>query len=132
MDPKILIQTIDLDAGKIKEISDKQNLKRAERQAIRQLKSHLDIVIKPDRGNSTSFQRHTRIRLKTWTVLHEIPPEYGVTENLRRLEMVGVACRDLYIKRINPRVKSGRFVKLLPDYESKDRDVYTRCMYNAG
>ncbi|XP_038662092.1 F-box only protein 31 isoform X4 [Scyliorhinus canicula] len=28
--------------------------------------------------------------------------EYGVTENLRRLEMVGVACRDLYIKLLHP------------------------------
>lgn len=31
---------------------------------------------------------------------------------------------------INPRVKSGRFMKLLPDYEHMDyRDVYTHCMY---
>ncbi|XP_041048594.1 F-box only protein 31 isoform X1 [Carcharodon carcharias] len=56
--------------------------------------------------------------------------EYGVSENLRRLEMVGVTCRDLYIKRINPRVKSGRFVKLLPDYENMEhRDVYTRLLH---
>lgn len=31
---------------------------------------------------------------------------------------------------INPRVKSGRFMKLLPDYEHMDyRDVYTHRMY---
>ncbi len=31
---------------------------------------------------------------------------------------------------VNPRVKSGRFMKLLPDYEHMDyRDVYTHCMY---
>lgn len=30
---------------------------------------------------------------------------------------------------VNPRVKSGRFMKLLPDYEPMDyRDVYTHCM----
>lgn len=32
---------------------------------------------------------------------------------------------------INPRVKSGRFMKLLPDYEHMDyKDVYTHCRYN--
>lgn len=31
---------------------------------------------------------------------------------------------------VNPQVKSGRFMKLLPDYEHMDyRDVYTHCMY---
>lgn len=31
---------------------------------------------------------------------------------------------------VNPRVKSGRFMKLLPDYEHMDyKDVYTHCMY---
>lgn len=33
---------------------------------------------------------------------------------------------------VSPRVKSGRFMKLLPDYEHMDyRDVYTRCMYST-
>lgn len=33
---------------------------------------------------------------------------------------------------INPRVKSGRFMKLLPDYEHMDyKDVYTHCRYNG-
>ncbi|XP_030437119.1 F-box only protein 31 isoform X3 [Gopherus evgoodei] len=52
--------------------------------------------------------------------------EYGVCENLRKLEITGVSCRDVYAKRINPRVKSGRFMKILPDYEHMEyRDVYT-------
>ncbi|XP_060693519.1 F-box only protein 31 isoform X3 [Hemiscyllium ocellatum] len=56
--------------------------------------------------------------------------EYGVSENQRRLEVVGIACRDLYIKRIKPRFKSGRFVKLLPDNENVEhRDVYTRLLH---
>ncbi|EAW95402.1 F-box protein 31, isoform CRA_c [Homo sapiens] len=56
--------------------------------------------------------------------------EYGVCENLRKLEITGVSCRDVYAKRINPRVKSGRFVKILPDYEHMAyRDVYTCRMY---
>ncbi|XP_059507802.1 F-box only protein 31 isoform X3 [Stegostoma tigrinum] len=55
--------------------------------------------------------------------------EYGVSEN-RRLEMVGIGCRDLYVKRINPRFKSGRFVKLLPDYYNVEhRDVYTSLLH---
>ncbi|KAK2505199.1 hypothetical protein MC885_013615 [Smutsia gigantea] len=52
--------------------------------------------------------------------------EYGVCENLRKLEITGVSCRDVYAKRVNPRVKSGRFMKILPDYEHMEyRDVYT-------
>ncbi|XP_011929784.1 PREDICTED: F-box only protein 31 isoform X1 [Cercocebus atys] len=56
--------------------------------------------------------------------------EYGVCENLRKLEITGVSCRDVYAKRINPRVKSGRFVKILPDYEHMAyRDVYTCLLH---
>ncbi|XP_053410330.1 F-box only protein 31 isoform X1 [Nycticebus coucang] len=56
--------------------------------------------------------------------------EYGVCENLRKLEITGVSCRDVYAKRINPRVKSGRFVRLLPDYEHMEyRDVYTCLLH---
>lgn len=33
---------------------------------------------------------------------------------------------------VNPRVKSGRFKKLLPDYEHMDyKDVYKRCVYTG-
>ncbi|XP_075045423.1 F-box only protein 31 isoform X2 [Mixophyes fleayi] len=56
--------------------------------------------------------------------------EYGVQENLRKLEVTGVSCREVYVKRINPRVKSGRFMKILPDYENMEyRDVYTRLLH---
>ncbi|XP_029463900.1 LOW QUALITY PROTEIN: F-box only protein 31 [Rhinatrema bivittatum] len=56
--------------------------------------------------------------------------EYGVCENLRKLEITGVSCRDVYVKRINPRVKSGRFMKILPDYEHMEyRDVYTCLLH---
>ncbi|XP_058530119.1 F-box only protein 31 isoform X1 [Ochotona princeps] len=56
--------------------------------------------------------------------------EYGVCENLRKLEITGVSCRDVYAKRVNPRVKSGRFMKLLPDYEHMEyRDVYTCLLH---
>ncbi|CAH2324116.1 F-box only 31 isoform X1 [Pelobates cultripes] len=56
--------------------------------------------------------------------------EYGVCENLRKLEVTGVSCRDVYVKRINPRVKSGRFMKILPDYEHMEyRDVYTCLLH---
>ncbi|XP_037671498.1 F-box only protein 31 isoform X3 [Choloepus didactylus] len=56
--------------------------------------------------------------------------EYGVCENLRKLEITGVSCRDVYAKRINPRVKSGRFTKILPDYEHLEyRDVYTCLLH---
>ncbi|XP_077787748.1 F-box only protein 31 isoform X4 [Podarcis muralis] len=56
--------------------------------------------------------------------------EYGVCENLRKLEITGVSCRDVYAKRINPRVKSGRFMKILPDYEHMEyRDVYTCLLH---
>ncbi|XP_002694899.4 F-box only protein 31 isoform X1 [Bos javanicus] len=56
--------------------------------------------------------------------------EYGVCENLRKLEITGVSCRDVYAKRINPRVKSGRFMRILPDYEHmKYRDVYTCLLH---
>ncbi|XP_062923359.1 F-box only protein 31 isoform X1 [Mobula hypostoma] len=56
--------------------------------------------------------------------------EYGVSENLRQLETVGIACRDLYIKRVDPWLKSARFVKLLPDCVKVDhRDVYTHLLH---
>ncbi|XP_041256345.1 F-box only protein 31 isoform X1 [Onychostruthus taczanowskii] len=56
--------------------------------------------------------------------------EYGVCENLRKLEITGASCRDVYAKRINPRVKSGRFMKILPDYEHMEyRDVYTCLLH---
>ncbi|XP_053771909.1 F-box only protein 31 isoform X2 [Desmodus rotundus] len=56
--------------------------------------------------------------------------EYGVCENLRKLEITGVSCRDVYAKRVNPRVKSGRFMKILPDYEHMEyRDVYTCLLH---
>uniref|UniRef100_A0ACB8EAW2 Uncharacterized protein n=1 Tax=Sphaerodactylus townsendi TaxID=933632 RepID=A0ACB8EAW2_9SAUR len=56
--------------------------------------------------------------------------EYGVCENLRKLEITGLSCRDVYAKRINPRVKSGRFMKILPDYEHMEyRDVYTCLLH---
>ncbi|KAJ6657188.1 hypothetical protein lerEdw1_002777, partial [Lerista edwardsae] len=56
--------------------------------------------------------------------------EYGVCENLRKLEITGVSCRDVYAKRINPRVKSGRYVKILPDYEHMEyRDIYTSLLH---
>ncbi|XP_018427916.1 PREDICTED: F-box only protein 31 [Nanorana parkeri] len=51
-------------------------------------------------------------------------------ENLRKLEVAGVSCREVYVKRINPRVKSGRFMKLLPDYENMEhRDVYAHLLH---
>nr|XP_021326367.1 F-box only protein 31 isoform X2 [Danio rerio] len=53
--------------------------------------------------------------------------EFGMRDDLRKMEIVGISSRDLYVKRVNPQVKSGRFMKLLPDYEHMDyRDVYTR------
>ncbi|KAM3918378.1 F-box only protein 31 isoform 1-T1 [Leptodactylus fuscus] len=56
--------------------------------------------------------------------------EYGVHENLRKLEVTGVSCQEVYVKRINPRVKSGRFMKILPDYEHMNyRDVYTCLLH---
>ncbi|XP_072926638.1 F-box only protein 31 isoform X3 [Hemitrygon akajei] len=56
--------------------------------------------------------------------------EYGVSENQRQLETVGIACRDLYIKRVDPRLKSARFVKLLPDCVKVDhRNVYTHLLH---
>ncbi|XP_054496477.2 F-box only protein 31 isoform X1 [Agelaius phoeniceus] len=56
--------------------------------------------------------------------------EYGVCENLRKLEITGASCRDVYAKRINPRVKSGRFMRILPDYEHMEyRDVYTCLLH---
>ncbi|KAM5296647.1 F-box only protein 31 isoform 5-T6 [Glossophaga mutica] len=56
--------------------------------------------------------------------------EYGVCENLRKLEITGVSCRDVYAKRINPNVKSGRFVKILPDCEHMEyRDVCTCLLH---
>nr|XP_026257616.1 F-box only protein 31 isoform X3 [Urocitellus parryii] len=59
-----------------------------------------------------------------------LDPEYGVCENLRKLEITGVSCRDVYAKRINPRVKSGRFMRILPDYEHMGyRDVYTCLLH---
>ncbi|MCJ8735838.1 hypothetical protein PDJAM_G00252030 [Pangasius djambal] len=56
--------------------------------------------------------------------------EFGMKDDLRKMEVVGVSSRELYVKRVNPRVKSGRFMKLLPDYEHMDyRDVYTRLLH---
>uniref|UniRef100_A0AAR2LWN1 F-box domain-containing protein n=1 Tax=Pygocentrus nattereri TaxID=42514 RepID=A0AAR2LWN1_PYGNA len=56
--------------------------------------------------------------------------EFGMKDDLRKMEVVGVSSRELYVKRVNPRVKSGRFMKLLPDYEHMDyRDVYTHLLH---
>ncbi|XP_041651862.1 F-box only protein 31 isoform X1 [Cheilinus undulatus] len=56
--------------------------------------------------------------------------EFGMKEDLRKMEVGGVSSRDLYVKRVNPRVKSGRFMKLLPDYEHMDyRDIYTCLLH---
>uniref|UniRef100_A0A671Y8I7 F-box protein 31 n=1 Tax=Sparus aurata TaxID=8175 RepID=A0A671Y8I7_SPAAU len=56
--------------------------------------------------------------------------EFGMKDDLRKMEVGGVSSRDLYVKRVNPRVKSGRFMKLLPDYEHMDyRDVYTHLLH---
>ncbi|XP_015223625.2 F-box only protein 31 isoform X1 [Lepisosteus oculatus] len=56
--------------------------------------------------------------------------EFGMLEDLRKVEVVGMSSRELYVKRINPRVKSGRFMKLLPDYEHMDyRDIYIRLLH---
>ncbi|XP_063336008.1 F-box only protein 31 isoform X2 [Pelmatolapia mariae] len=56
--------------------------------------------------------------------------EFGMKEDLRKVEARGVTSQDLYVKRVNPRVKSGRFMKLLPDYEHMDyRDVYTHLLH---
>ncbi|XP_044213713.1 F-box only protein 31 isoform X1 [Thunnus albacares] len=56
--------------------------------------------------------------------------EFGMQQDLRKMEVGGVSSRDLYVKRVNPRVKSGRFMKLLPDYEHMDyRDVYTHLLH---
>ncbi|XP_026058790.1 F-box only protein 31-like isoform X1 [Carassius auratus] len=56
--------------------------------------------------------------------------EFGMRDDLRKMEIVGMSSRDLYVKRVNPQVKSGRFMKLLPDYEHMDyRDVYTHLLY---
>uniref|UniRef100_A0A8C4GSP4 F-box domain-containing protein n=1 Tax=Dicentrarchus labrax TaxID=13489 RepID=A0A8C4GSP4_DICLA len=56
--------------------------------------------------------------------------EFGMRDDLRKMEVGGVCSRDLYVKRVNPRVKSGRFMKLLPDYEHMDyRDVYTHLLH---
>ncbi|XP_039881257.1 F-box only protein 31 isoform X1 [Simochromis diagramma] len=56
--------------------------------------------------------------------------EFGMKEDLRKVEARGVTSQDLYVKRVNPRVKSGRFMKLLPDYEHMDyKDVYTHLLY---
>ncbi|XP_058624093.1 F-box only protein 31 isoform X1 [Onychostoma macrolepis] len=56
--------------------------------------------------------------------------EFGMREDLRKMEIVGMSSRDLYVKRVNPQVKSGRFMKLLPDYEHMDyRDVYTHLLH---
>uniref|UniRef100_A0A3P9MN27 F-box protein 31 n=1 Tax=Oryzias latipes TaxID=8090 RepID=A0A3P9MN27_ORYLA len=56
--------------------------------------------------------------------------EFGMNEDLRKMEAGGVCSQDLYVKRVNPRVKSGRFMKLLPDYEHMDyRDVYTHLLH---
>ncbi|XP_005943771.1 F-box only protein 31 isoform X1 [Haplochromis burtoni] len=56
--------------------------------------------------------------------------EFGMREDLRKVEARGVTSQDLYVKRVNPRVKSGRFMKLLPDYEHMDyKDVYTHLLY---
>ncbi|XP_036963933.1 F-box only protein 31 isoform X1 [Acanthopagrus latus] len=56
--------------------------------------------------------------------------EFGMKDDLRKMEVGGVSSRDLYVKCVNPRVKSGRFMKLLPDYEHMDyRDVYTHLLH---
>ncbi|CAM9713585.1 unnamed protein product [Lampetra planeri] len=56
--------------------------------------------------------------------------EYGVQEDLHAMEATGMAFRDLYIKRVNPRVKSGKYMKLLPEYENMAyRDVYVHLLH---
>ncbi|XP_067091465.1 F-box only protein 31 isoform X2 [Osmerus mordax] len=56
--------------------------------------------------------------------------EFGMREDLRKMEVAGVSSKELYVKRVNPRVKSGRFVKLLPDYEHMDyRALYMHLLH---
>uniref|UniRef100_A0A9J8C5F2 F-box protein 31 n=1 Tax=Cyprinus carpio carpio TaxID=630221 RepID=A0A9J8C5F2_CYPCA len=56
--------------------------------------------------------------------------EFGMRDDLRKMEILGMSSRDLYVKRVNPQVKSGRFMKLLPDYEHMDyRDVFTHLLH---
>ncbi|XP_035252069.1 F-box only protein 31 isoform X1 [Anguilla anguilla] len=56
--------------------------------------------------------------------------EFGMMEDPRKMEVVGVSSRELYVKRVDPRVKSGRFIRLLPDYEHMDyRDIYTHLLH---
>ncbi|XP_059855241.1 F-box only protein 31 isoform X6 [Delphinus delphis] len=84
---------------------------------------HLAVVDIPEQtGNHEDSSLWSRALLKS--------TEYGVCENLRKLEITGVSCRDVYAKCINPRVKSGRFMKILPDYEHMEyRDVYTCLLH---
>uniref|UniRef100_A0A8D3A486 F-box domain-containing protein n=1 Tax=Scophthalmus maximus TaxID=52904 RepID=A0A8D3A486_SCOMX len=56
--------------------------------------------------------------------------EFDMKEDLRKMEVGGVSSQELYVKRVDPRVKSGRFMKLLPDYEHMDyRGVYTHLLH---
>ncbi|XP_078236538.1 F-box only protein 31 isoform X2 [Pogona vitticeps] len=85
----------------------------------------------PDLPSLALVCRAFRRLLRTDTIWRRrCREEYGVCENLRKLEITGVSCRDVYAKRINPRVKSGRFMKILPDYEHMEyRDVYTCLLH---
>ncbi|XP_038156015.1 F-box only protein 31 isoform X1 [Cyprinodon tularosa] len=69
--------------------------------------------------------------LKTETIWRRrCVEEFGMKEDLRKMEAGGVTSKDLYVKRVIPRVKSGRFMKLLPDYEHMDyKDVYTHLLH---
>uniref|UniRef100_A0A8C5DP43 F-box domain-containing protein n=1 Tax=Gouania willdenowi TaxID=441366 RepID=A0A8C5DP43_GOUWI len=58
--------------------------------------------------------------------------EFGMKEDLRNIEAGGVSSQDLYTKRVDPRLKSGRFVKVLPDHDHEHmdyRDVFTRLLH---
>ncbi|XP_043937677.1 F-box only protein 31 isoform X2 [Protopterus annectens] len=56
--------------------------------------------------------------------------EYGVCDNMRKLELSGVNCQDLYVKRVEPRLKSRRFVKVLPDCKPIEyQNVYKRLLH---
>ncbi|XP_071272580.1 F-box only protein 31-like isoform X3 [Salvelinus alpinus] len=56
--------------------------------------------------------------------------EFGMREDLRKIEVAGVSSRELYAKCVSLQVKSGLFMKLLPDYEHMNyRDMYKHLLH---
>ncbi|KAL4624292.1 F-box only protein 31 isoform X1 [Arapaima gigas] len=56
--------------------------------------------------------------------------EFGVKGDPCKIEEVDVSSRQLYAKRVNPRMESRRFVKVLPDNEHTDfRSLYTQMLH---